>query len=334
MAMQDETGTTTLPSGSKDVVEWSTPDDVTMRFSAGDIGARVGAVVFDAIIIVLFLYLLGVLAFYLGLFTGSRVAFVVLLLSFLFARIGYWVWMEWRYMGQTFGKSLAGIQVLKANGDRLTLSAVITRNLLREVEFWLPLTILLLFLNGRPVPPMMMWCFGFLLIPLFSANNRRLGDFVAGTVVVESPEHVELTQDLLDHTDPREQSTSYAFTRDMLDVYGVVQLNALQDVLETQLYWDQNTGTNRNRSTLYDIKDRVVDKIDYPDPVPDEESVPFLRQFYRAMRRHLEGKLASGESIRTEIKEDTDSRDTSQAVDRLARKYRLPKRDAGGDGAS
>ncbi len=327
MAMQKQSATAPLSSDSEDVVEWSTPDDVTIRFVAADLGARVGAVVFDAIGIVLFLYLLGIIAYYVGMFTGNLMLFMVLLVSFLFARIGYWVWMEWRHMGQTFGKSLAGIQVLKANGDRLTLSAVITRNLLREVEFWLPLTILLLFLNGRPVPPMMMWCAGFLLIPLFSTNNRRLGDFVAGTVVVESPEGVDLTEDLLSPSDSRAHSTSYAFTREMLDVYGIVQLNALQDVLESQLHEEPDPSANRNRSPLYDIKDRVVDKISYPDPVPDEEAVPFLRQFYRAMRRHLEGKLASGEAIRTEIKEDTDSRDTSQAVERLARKYRLPMRD-------
>ncbi len=315
-------------SGSDAVIEWETPDDITLQFAPAGLGARLGAVVFDTVLIVTCLVLFGFTAFYAGLFTGSAVPLLLVLLGSLFLRVGYWIWTEWRWFGQTIGKSLAGIQVLNADGQPLRLSAVVTRNLLREVEFWIPASVLYMLLSGYPTEPLLLWCLGFLVIPFVSTTNRRLGDVVAGTVVIESPDPVSLNQDLLDHAAAGGER-SYAFRNEMLDVYGIVQLNALQDALENRLHGQNGTAGNDNSATLQQIKDRVVEKIDFPDPVPDREAVPFLTSFYRAMRRHLEGKLASGEALREEIKEDVDSRSSSHLVERLAEKYRLPERDRG-----
>jgi len=127
--------TTGSSTGSNPVIEWETPDDITLQFVPAGLGARLGAVVFDTVLIVTGLVLFGFTAFYAGLFTGSAVPLLFVLLGALFLRIGYWIWGEWRWFGQTIGKSLAGIQVLNADGRPLRLSAVVTRNLLREVEY-------------------------------------------------------------------------------------------------------------------------------------------------------------------------------------------------------
>src|SRR6478609_9499798 len=45
--------------------------------------------------------------------------------------IGYSMFMEWRCRGQTFGKRLFRLRVVDAEGLRLQLYQVVTRNLLR-----------------------------------------------------------------------------------------------------------------------------------------------------------------------------------------------------------
>ena len=79
--------------------------------------------------------------------------------------IGYAIFLEWRWHGQTLGKRVLGLRVIDAQGLRLQLSQVILRNLLRFVDM-LPV----LYLVGG-------------LACLFSRNCQRLGDLAAGTVV-------------------------------------------------------------------------------------------------------------------------------------------------------
>jgi uncharacterized RDD family membrane protein YckC len=68
--------------------------------------------------------------------------------------------------GATMGKALAGIQVRKTGGARCSLGASLVRNLLRLVDA----------VGG--------YLFGF-IVALFSKQRQRLGDQIAGTIVVE-----------------------------------------------------------------------------------------------------------------------------------------------------
>jgi len=72
--------------------------------------------------------------------------------------------------GQSFGKLLLGIRVMGADGRRVALGRVLLRNLLRP---W-PLLVPAAYLVGS-------------LFILLTRANRRLGDLLAGTVVVEAP---------------------------------------------------------------------------------------------------------------------------------------------------
>jgi hypothetical protein len=71
---------------------------------------------------------------------------------------------EYLMQGQTLGKRALAIRVAKLNGFALDAPSILIRNAFRVVEN-------LLF------PPL--W-----LVPLLSRNSQRLGDMVAGTVVV------------------------------------------------------------------------------------------------------------------------------------------------------
>jgi len=82
-------------------------------------------------------------------------------------------WLETRYDGATPGKRAMGLRVLRDDGAPIGFGAALARNLLRAADF-LPL----MYLGG-------------LVCMLWQRDFKRLGDLVAGTIVV--------------HVDAREQ---------------------------------------------------------------------------------------------------------------------------------
>ena len=109
--------------------------------------------------------LLSALLGRLGIRLGSWGA-ALLLIGALALWYGYFTFFEGLRAGQTPGKRAAGIRVVRDTGHAVTLAAAATRNLLRIADF-LP-------------PPYLL---GAILVALHP-RAKRLGDMVAGTVVV------------------------------------------------------------------------------------------------------------------------------------------------------
>lgn len=87
----------------------------------------------------------------------------------------YWTAMETLWNGQTPGKRLLRIRVVKADGSNVTLFTSAVRNLMRVIDF-------------------MPACYPVGLITmLVDKQHRRLGDIVAGTVLVRE-EQVDLSK--------------------------------------------------------------------------------------------------------------------------------------------
>lgn len=86
---------------------------------------------------------------------------------------GYGVALEWLWRGQTVGKRVMRLRVMDEHGLRLGFYQVLLRNLLRMVDM-LPV----LYLVGGAA------C-------VLTRRAQRLGDLVAGTVVIRSPRLVE-----------------------------------------------------------------------------------------------------------------------------------------------
>ena len=80
--------------------------------------------------------------------------------------IGYGIFCELLFNGQTMGKKVLGIRVMDERGLRLRPSQVIVRNLLRAFDM-----LTLFYAVGG-------------LFALFTARSQRLGDLAAGTVVI------------------------------------------------------------------------------------------------------------------------------------------------------
>ena len=152
-----------------------TPEQVHLEFVLADVGSRFMAVFADFMIqlVVAFLFVIvdetangGRVVSKLS---GVRVwvEAVLIFLSFCLWW-GYYAAFEALWNGQTPGKRWAGIRVIKETGRPINAFEAIARNLVRFIDF-LPF-----------IPP---YAVGIITM-LLNSKNRRLGDFVAGTLVV------------------------------------------------------------------------------------------------------------------------------------------------------
>lgn len=153
-------------------VEVASPERVAMSLPVAGIGYRSLAYLVDLTLIITF----WVLLYFLYALTGpdvvkvvgnlSTVARVTAALGLFFFQWVYWTASEVLWRGQTPGKRLLGIRVVKADGSPIGVFESAVRNLLRVVDF-LP------FAYGLGA-----------IVMLFDPRHRRLGDLAAGTLTL------------------------------------------------------------------------------------------------------------------------------------------------------
>jgi uncharacterized RDD family membrane protein YckC len=270
------------------VREVVTPEGVPIRFAVALAGDRLGAFLLDVVFILLMVLAiaipLGVLASR-GLIAAD-VVFAASLLAVFLVRTFYFTFFELTWQGQTPGKRRLRLRAVEARGGPLTAEAIIARNLTREVELFLPMIALFApdaLFGGAPGWARLgalawMLLFGFL--PLFNRDRLRVGDLIAGTVVVRTPDAV-----LLEDLSAARPGEEVAFTDAQLDVYGVYELQVLEDVL-------RGRGRAGHDEAVRTVADKVREKIGWTGPAVADE--PFLDAFYAALRGRLERRLLFG----------------------------------------
>jgi uncharacterized RDD family membrane protein YckC len=276
-----------------------TPEGVPLRFEVGGVGERFGAFVLDLVAIfaaVLLLVLLASLALA-GSFGASWLMAFTILAAFLL-RSFYFVFFELRWQGMTPGKRRMGLRVIDRAGGPLTGDAIFVRNLLREVEFFLPIVALLdpavLWPGATGVFYLLvsLWLVIFALMPLFNRQRLRIGDMVAGTIVVRAPRALLLPD--LSSRRPAERLLSGAhavpaevrFTAAQLEIYGIYELQVLERLL-------RGDGPS-DLESLAAVAAAIQKKIGWPADAPAVAPGTFLREFYAAQRARLEHDMLMG----------------------------------------
>ncbi len=165
-----------------------TPERVPLEFALASIGNRFLAVAIDHFIqylsIILIAWFFLSIAGYNSndiadapdkLFSEApkwTIALMIIILFLVFA--GYFIVFEWLWNGQTPGKRLMKLRVIREDGRPLTLWEAIARNLLRICD---------------AVPGFVLPVYSIGLIVIFMSNrDQRVGDIFAGTVVVRERE--------------------------------------------------------------------------------------------------------------------------------------------------
>jgi uncharacterized RDD family membrane protein YckC len=149
-----------------------TPEQTSLEFPLAGIGSRFLAMAVDTAIqiVVGFVFFFALaLAIPALRFLGPvapQWAIAGMIVGFFLIYYGYFAFFEATWNGQTPGKRYAQLRVMKDDGRPINAYDAIARNLLRIVD-------------QLPV------FYGIAILSVFfSKQNKRLGDFVAGTVVV------------------------------------------------------------------------------------------------------------------------------------------------------
>jgi len=280
-----------------------TPEGVDLRIGLGSAGQRASAFLIDAAIVIGIM--IGVTIVYvLALFAlksaasalsinwvpgqvGLQLLQAFWLLGFFMLRNGWFLGFELGPRAATLGKRIVGLQVAMRNGGRLSADALIARNLMREIEVFLPLTFLLYNAAANPdgwiVLLGLLWSGIFALFPLFNRDRLRVGDLVAGTFVVQAPRR-RLAAELTERRSAL--APAFVFSPEQLDVYGVKELQVLEDVLRRNALAAQRV-----------VATRIRGKIGWTAR-PGESDGDFLDAYYAALRTRLEAKLLLGQRRR------------------------------------
>lgn len=270
-------------------VEFETPENVSVSYEAAGLGSRFSAWVIDFIILILILVLVFFMFMILmavdytfaqeieKLLGGAKnmrepgqAEMVMLGLMTAIAGLStflYFGFSEFVMGGQTLGKRMLKLRVVKSNGFALDGGSILMRNIFRIID---------------NIP--LLW-----IVPFVSKRSQRLGDMVAGTILV-SDQQAKLggLRDTLLDRDPTE--AVFRFDPGMLKLARPQDVEAIERILDR---WHQLEPTKRER-VLGGLLQTVVEPLsrrmgmEAPDAT---QRVRFLEDFlaaeYRRQYRHL-----------------------------------------------
>src|SRR5215469_10333212 len=240
-----------------------TPEQVHLEFVLAGIGSRFMAVFADSIIQLILLLALsmvdrlilqgGVLSDW----RGAKIWVIAVVIFVYFCIIWvYYAAFEALWNGQTPGKRWAGIRVIKETGRPINAFEAIGRNLVRIIDF-LP---------------------GFygvgIITMLLNSKNRRLGDFVAGTLVIHDKKTKE--SDLFFNT--AEKRAEFA-------VYQAGRLGIPEvELIETFLARRLDIPSEVRRQSAIRIADMICGKLGIDPQSRPADTENFLELIVREFR--------------------------------------------------
>jgi len=246
-----------------------TPEHISFDYDVAGIGSRFLAAIVDTILLGVMLNVISVASTFLAgaaLPEGSAGLASVLigllaLLNFLLFW-GYFMFFELAWNGQSPGKRLIGVRVVREGGLPITTSAAAIRNLVRIVDF-LP------FLYGIGVITM-----------FIDQRSRRLGDLAAGTLVVKDRHSVTL-ESLAAAVPPPFSTTTAALTLPNIHMISSTDYDLVQEFLRRR-----STLSPEVRARLgSQLAARMRTRLDLPPDGRDEHLLQQVAIEYPLSRR-------------------------------------------------
>ena len=285
-----------------------TPEGVALPLTVASRGARAGALILDLMIIGILMIVTslalisiagGAASAGMALESGSpfgqllQFLFIVWIVAMFLFRNAYFLFFELGPRGATPGKRLTGIRIAARYGGRLSAEMVIARNLLRDIELFLPIVFVASAsgdggdMNAAGIAAAA-WFLIFALFPLFNRDRLRAGDLIAGSWVVEAPKRkLEAVLSVAPAAQAQaaarapEAAPAYRFGEAELSVYGEYELQMLERVLR-----------DNRPEAMQAVYQTICGKIGWTPGAGDAR--PFLDAYYRALRQRLETGMRMG----------------------------------------
>lgn len=209
-----------------DRAQFETPENIQITYQTAGMGNRFLAWFSDEIIMFIFMLVIFIIMAFMGMsgvFERIGGLFnaqpdeqtVIMIMAGLFiilwgaGNFMYFTLFELLMNGQTIGKRSASLRVVKADGFALDFGSILIRNLFRVLD---------------NIP--LMW-----VVPVVSARSQRLGDMVAGTIViVDKPGELSAVRDTLARRQKHENR--YQFSLAQLSKLGPQDLSMVEQIYE------------------------------------------------------------------------------------------------------
>lgn len=245
-----------------------TPESVEIDFQLAGIGNRAYALVIDYIVlgftISLFILIWSAFAFKISdLWSRSRndigLWLIAILLIILFSiYVGYFVFFETLWQGQTPGKRYVKIRVICSDGKPIGLAQATLRSLLRPIDELL--------------------CLGMLLI-ILSNQEKRLGDLLAGTLVVQEESQSSSKKLLL-------SPEAEIFTSELLATADLSKVSPQHfAIIREYLHRRSGMHSEAKRAVSKKLTYQILGIIDLPEIPESITADTFLEAVYLAYQR-------------------------------------------------
>jgi uncharacterized RDD family membrane protein YckC len=256
---------------AKETLRIQTPEHVGFRYVLAGLGTRSTAFLVDTVVrglFILFIFLAVVLFARLlpqfdptGLFAAIPKTwfFALGVLAYGVVDLGYFLIFEALWSGQTPGKRMQKLRVVKINGQPIGWLESSIRNILRAVDILLgfyPLGLFVMFLSSR---------------------SQRIGDYAAGTVViVERRRNVPMNKTCLPST--------FQLNLPELEIHISTLEPKQYQVIRSFLQRREAMGASHRREVARLLTRRLMQRwgISLSGDIPDE---PFLEEIVRIYER-------------------------------------------------
>jgi len=250
-----------------EILSIDTPENVVFDYSLAGLGSRFLAALVDTLFIgllqVVTLLPILYLLFQDNFFSEETSAWAIGLLglvSFVFLW-GYYILFEVIWNGQSPGKRMVGIRVIRRDGTPVTLTEVLIRNLVRIVD-------------------MLPTAYGVGVVAMFiDKYSRRLGDMAAGTLVIHDSGPLSMES----MSPQRDSQTLTSLTQpDLLD-FPVAQLTN-SDLQFLEEYIDRRHSLPNRLELGRQVLKRLYTRVGKPEhPLPEQPDL-LLNAIMKAAR--------------------------------------------------
>jgi len=244
-----------------------TPENIRFGYDVADIGSRFLAILIDTLIQgVLYMLLFVAIIFVVNQLTAfplpetaTTILAVLLILTVFMIQFGYFWFLEIVMAGQTPGKRLFRLRVVKDNGYPLSTVDSTIRNVVRIIDFF-PLF------------------YGVGVITMFTNRRaKRLGDFAAGTLVVKMRDEVRLSDIKVAPKETKQAAPLYADGAERLEE---------SDISLIESFLQRRTNFTNKDELAVQMADSLGRKMGRTEiPTQPDAAVKFLQQTVNEYRR-------------------------------------------------